>query len=161
MLVMQSATITGSVIRHSIRAAYDTAKELTTGFKSVKKFGMFKRKKVRTENLAEFDKIFSESFIFQTYLSICRSEEDIVNTYTLATSLNFRRIAENCMDELKARKIEGEFDLTARTNGLATYLAFLKYSGYYNAPLVKLGSEPDSFSVYAPDVKSLLTGGRK
>lgn len=158
MAIIQCASINGDTIQQSIASACAYAKKEYTGFKSILKYGLFNRKKEYTRTVREFDITYTNSFAFQTYLSICDDVTAIANLRDVCISLNMLEAAQQCEDEINCR--DGDFDMDDRRYGLSVYLAWLQWTGYRDVPHVKVDTANHGFKVYARDVTKFLTGGK-
>lgn len=158
MAIIQCASINGDTIQQSIASACAYAKKEYTGFKSILKYGLFNRKKEYTRTVREFDITYTNSFAFQTYLSICDDVTAIANLRDVCISLNMLEAAQQCEDEINCR--DGDFDMDNRRYGLSVYLAWLQWTGYRDVPHVKVDTANHGFKVYARDVTKFLTGGK-
>lgn len=158
MAIIQCASINGDTIQQSIASACAYAKKEYTGFKSILKYGLFNRKKEYTRTVREFDITYTNSFAFQTYLSICDDVTAIANLRDVCISLNMLEAAQQCEDEINCR--DEDFDMDDRRYGLSVYLAWLQWTGYRDVPHVKVDAANHGFKVYARDVTKFLTGGK-
>lgn len=158
MAIIQCASINFDTIRQSIRAACKYAKKEYRGLKSILKYGFFERKKLYQKAISDFDDAYTNSFVFQTYLSVCDHEISIVSLRDECESLGLMEAAQQCNDELNCR--DEDFDMKARQYGLSVYLAWLQWTGHRDVPHVKVDTTNHGFRVYARDVAKLLTGGK-
>lgn len=158
MAIIQCASINGDTIQQSITSACAYAKKEYTGFKSILKYGLFNRKKEYARTVEDFDITYTNSFAFQTYLSICDDVTAIANLRDVCISLNMLEAAQQCEDEINCR--DEDFDMDGRRYGLSVYLAWLQWTGYRDVPHVKVDTANHGFKVYARDVTKFLTGGK-
>ena len=158
MAIIQCASINGDTIQQSISSACAYAKMEYTGFKSIFKYGLLNRKRKQKKTIAEFDITYTNSFAFQTYLSICDDVVAITKLRDVCISLKMLEAAKQCEDEIKCR--DDNFDMDARRYGLSVYLTWLQRIGHRDVPYVKIDSINHGFRVYARDVSKFLTGGK-
>ena len=150
--------INGDVLRTHMMLSLDILKDSYSGPKSIKKYGLFKRKKMKSRDLVSYQVSLLYGFIFQTYLSVTVDTEELLEMLQFCNKHNLKILADSIGNALDIIDEVDDLDqlFIDRINGLSSYVNFMRANQYIDLKTLRVAYDTCDIAIETTDLNSLL-----